>query len=573
MKFTDLALYLKKLEVTASRNEITSILADLFKHSDADEIDKISYLILGRLAPNFRSIVFNIADAMAIASLAQSYQKDTKEIKDMYKKKGDLGEVAFELSSKNASKASRLSVSEVYEEFVHIANEEGEGSVERKTAGLANLLQKLDPLSAKYAVRIPLGKLRLGFSDKTLLDALSFMEKGDKSFSKALAKAFEVMPDIGLLAQKVKKEGVEKATNKPSPVLFVPVMPALAQRLKSPAEMIKKMEKVAVEPKFDGLRALIHIKKTKNGVKYCVFTRNLNDVGNMFPELEDVGKQLSADEVILDSEAVGMDPEMMEMADFQKTMQRRRKHDVGQTSKSIPLRLQVFDILYKDGKNLMEETYEERRKILAQTVKKGDLLVVDDYTITDDPNEIAQIHKKLRGEGLEGVVVKKLDSPYVAGRTGWRWVKMKEEEDSVAKLADTIDCVVMGYTRGKGKRVEFGVGQFLVGVRNKDAIVTLTKVGTGLTDEQFKELNKRLTKLVVNEKPKEYEVHKNYTPDFWVKPELVVEIAGDDLTKSPTHAAGYALRFPRLVKFRNDKSSEQITTIGEVKKLYGMQKV
>jgi DNA ligase-1 len=149
---------------------------------------------------------------------------------------------------------------------------------------------------------------------------------------------------------------------------------------------------------------------------------------------------------------------------------------------------------------------------------------------------------------------------------------MKEEEGKTGKLADTIDCVVMGYTRGRGKRAGFGVGQFLAGIRDGDIIKTITKVGTGLTDEQFKELNLRLKKLSTLKKPKEYEVHKDLTPDFWVTPDLIVELAADEITKSPKHSAGLALRFPRLIRFRDDKNISGVTTKKEVNEFFRMQK-
>ncbi len=149
---------------------------------------------------------------------------------------------------------------------------------------------------------------------------------------------------------------------------------------------------------------------------------------------------------------------------------------------------------------------------------------------------------------------------------------MKEEEKAHAKLADTIDCIVMGYTAGKGKRAEFGVGQFLVGVRDSGRVKTITKIGTGITDEQFKELKERLQKLEVRDQPKEYVVHKDLEPDYWVKSSLVVEIAADEITKSPKHSASLAFRFPRLIKFRDDKSPDQATTLAEVKKLFKLQK-
>ena len=216
-------------------------------------------------------------------------------------------------------------------------------------------------------------------------------------------------------------------------------------------------------------------------------------------------------------------------------------------------------------------TYLDRRKALGKTIKGGKLLQLVDYQITRDPKVIEKEMNREVTEGLEGIIVKRANSRYVAGRTGWRWVKMKEAESAVAKLADTVDCVVMGYSAGRGKRVEFGVGQFLVGIKHKDKIKTITKVGTGLTDDQFRELKKRLSKLEVKKKPKEYEVPRELEPDYWVKPGLVVEIAADEITKSPRHSSGYALRFPRLFKFRDDKSVNQATTISEVKKLFKLQ--
>jgi DNA ligase-1 len=188
---------------------------------------------------------------------------------------------------------------------------------------------------------------------------------------------------------------------------------------------------------------------------------------------------------------------------------------------------------------------------------------------------ITREHREKVAHGLEGIIVKKVDSKYVPGRTGWRWVKMKEAEKAHGKLADTVDCVVMGYSSGKGKRAGFGVGQFLAGVIDESAgwrIKTITKVGTGLTDKQFKELKKRLSKIETNEKPKKYQVHNDLKPDFWVKPDLVVEIAADEITKSPKHTAGLALRFPRLVRFRNDKSVRGATTLKEIKSLLKLQR-
>lgn len=565
MKFSELANYFDKLEKTASRNEITQILAEVFKKAKPEEIDKIVYLFLGQLAPSYQGIVFNIAERMMLRVLSEAYGKEVKEVRSLYKRKGDLGNVAQDLAK---SKGNNLTVSHVYGELVEIAKDEGLGSQERKVKRTAKLLSELNPLSARFVTRIPVGKLRLGFSDKTILDALSWMEKGDKSAKSDIEKAYYVTPDVGALAKKVKKVGIAKAASETTPVLGVPILPMLAQRIKSPTEMIKKMGKVGVEPKLDGLRIQIHFKR--GFVK--AYTRNLNETSWMFPELKNLGKYIKGSELILDTEAIGLDEKTKTLVNFQTTMTRRRKHEIERVALKVKIKFYVFDILFKDGKSLMDKSYLERRKVLEKTVKNGPLTQVVDCQITESPEEISSLNIQKRKEGLEGIILKKTDSLYVPGRTGWRWVKMKEAEKAHAKLADTIDCIVMGYTAGKGKRVQFGVGQFLVGVRNKEKIKTLTKVGTGLTDEQFRELKRRLSKLETKEKPKEYVVHKNLEPDYWVEPKLVVEIAADEITKSPTHSSGLALRFPRLIRFRDDKSLDQATTTSEVKKLFQMQK-
>ncbi|KKQ98229.1 MAG: putative DNA ligase [Candidatus Woesebacteria bacterium GW2011_GWB1_39_12] len=590
MKFKILAEYLLDLERTPSRIEITKILAELFKKAETSEIEEIVNLSLGQLAPSFKSIVFNIAEKIMLHSIADAYGKENENVAKLYRKEGDLGNVASRLSEeKNKIQPRGLTVNEVYTALKSAAEESGEGSIERKISGIKYLLTNLDPLSVKFIARIPVGKLRLGFSDKTILDALSWMEEGDKSKKGKLEKAYQVVPDVGLLAKKVKEVGIDKASQGIKPVVGVPVLPMLPQRIKSPAEMIAKMGKVFVEPKFDGLRVLIHYKRSHpefiSGSKILkrvqddrsvefirAFTRNLNNVVDMFSELKGVGKHIKANEVILDTEAIGMDPEMKMMANFQTTMQRRRKYNIEEKAKSIPLKFQVFDIIYKDGESFMDMPYNKRREILKKTITDDKLLVVDEAIVTTDPEVINREYREKIKMGLEGVVVKKYDTKYIPGRTGWRWVKMKMEEKSDAKLSDTVDCVVMGYSAGKGKRVSFGLGQFLVGVRDNDEIKTVTKVGTGLTDDQFRELKKRLTGLEVKEKPKNYLVNKLLEPDYWVQPEIVVEIAADEITKSPTHTAGLALRFPRLVKFRDDKDPERATTVSEVKKLYKLQR-
>lgn len=563
MQFSNFSEYLERLEKTSSRIEITKILTELFKKTNADEIAEVTYLSLGILAPNYEGVILNLAEKMVARAIALAYSLDGQMVTKLYKEKGDLGNVAQELAARQKAQGVRPSVTGVYEKLREIAKDNGEGSQERKIQKMADILGRVDPLSARYVSRIPVGRLRLGFSEKTVIDALS---NGTPANKTEIEEAYNIHPDIGYLAELSKKGKIKEA----KPKVGVPVVPMLAMRLNSPAEMIKKMGEVSVEPKFDGLRIFIHYKKP-NFIK--IFTRNMNSIPlKTFPELNDVGKYIKASEAILDTEAIGIDPKREMFLDFQKTMQRRRKHEISKTAGEIPLQFQVFDLLLIDGQSLIGEPYIKRREILKQKIVNGTLLRVDENTITADPERIRALHQKYLKMGLEGVVVKKANAGYVSGRTGWNWVKMKEVEGTRGKLSDTLDCVIMGYTTGRGKRVGFGVGQFLAGIVDGDSYKTITKVGTGLSDVQFRELFKRLKPLKTLKKPKEYVVHKDLEPDFWVTPSVVVELAADEITKSPKHTAGWALRFPRLVKFRDDKDASQATTLKEVNNLVEIQK-
>ncbi len=542
---------------------MTEILVVLLKELKSEEIKQGLYLALGSLRPLYESLEFNLAEKQLQKSLARAYKATDIQVKQLYKQLGDLGNVAQKLASKSGQKLSLLTT---YSRLEAIAADQGEGSQERKIQHLADLLSVVDPLSAKYISRIVLGRLRLGFSDKTVLDALSVLESGNKGIKKKLELAYQLKPDIGELVREVKARGLKSALEI-KVTLGIPLMPMLAARLKSPREMIKKMGKVAIEPKFDGTRVQIHFQRQGKTWQVKTYTRNLEETSPMFPELKEIGRHLNCNEIVMDTEAVGYNPKTGKILPFQETITRKRKHGIDEAAKSVPLRFYVFDCMYLDGKSLVKDSYEQRRKALAAVVKKDDLLVVDDYQETDDASQITQLHHDYVKQGLEGIIIKKVNSPYIPGRTGWLWVKMKESEESRAKLSDTIDAVVMGYYFGRGKRTQFGLGAFLVGVNHGDRILTIAKVGTGLSDEQFHELKKRLDNLISAKTPPEYEINKALAPDVLVVPQLVVEIAADEVTKSPVHSAGFALRFPRLIRFRDDKSPSTATTLAEVKRL------
>ena len=579
MRFKEFAEHLEKLEKISSRLEITDEVVRLLTKLSTEEVAGAIYILMGRLEPTYTGLEFNLGWKMLLRSIGELSGEEKEKVLAEFKKRGDVGEVMMDLPVKVFSD-KKLSVKEVYERLVLIAKYAGGGSQEKKVAELAKLLSELDQLSAKFVARIVLGRLRLGFSDKTILDALSVAERGDKSARKKLDEAYQIRPDAGHLAAAVLAKGLDKALARLEVEVGVPVMPALCQRLNHAAEIIEKMGEVAAEQKFDGTRVQIHFKRKGfgDGATVKTYTRNLEENSQMFPELSRLGEWVKGDEAVFDSEAVGIDIKTGQILPFQVTITRKRKHGVSETAKAIPLRFYLFDILAFDGRTLLAEPYFERRKVLAEAIKENKTVVVDETHRTSDPVELHKWHEEYLAEGFEGAVIKKWDGPYLPGRQGWNWVKIKEKEGSTGKLADTLDLVVMGYYRGRGKRTVFGLGAFLVGVRKDDPpsrkategqgkVVTIAKIGTGLSDDQFRDLKKRLDGLVVAEMPKEYEVDKALVADVWVEPKVVVEIAADEITKSPVHSAGVALRFPRLVKFRDDKDLAGVTTLAEVEEI------
>lgn len=598
MLFSDLATYFEKIEATTKRLEKTVILAEILKKCEAEETLAIINLSLGQLRPQYDRLEFNLAEKMIVRAIGVAVNQLGNEVAKGYKEGGDLGELAYKLVLQPAcaGRYSRVpvfqSVMNVYEKLVEIAQMKGSGSQERKINGLAQLIKGSDALSGKYIVRMVAGKLRLGFSDKTIMDAISYYVSGDKRYSDTLDQCFQRRPDIALLAREVVEKGVERATTEVNVQIGIPIVPALAQRLKTAAEMIEKMGRVYVEKKWDGTRVQIHFSRRQDerlqmrderelqvGMfgeiekpKFIVksYTRNLDESTAQFPELLNIDGQIKAESVILDGEAVGYDPKTGKDVPFQLTITRKRKHGVAEAQSSVPLRFNIFDLMYLNGKSLLKKPLRERRELLEQIILPGKILVVDPYLETDDPAELREYHKQQLAAGYEGALVKQIDGEYMPGRTGFNWVKFKEAEDSRAKLSDTVDVVIMGYYLGKGKRSDFELGAFLVGIRDRESILTVAKVGTGITDEMFIELGERLNKYAIKSLDYlkyGYDVPKTLEPDVWVEPNVVVEVAADEITASPTHSSGYGLRFPRMVKFRDDKSVAEITTLEELKSI------
>ncbi|TME76541.1 MAG: ATP-dependent DNA ligase [Chloroflexi bacterium] len=557
MTFAELSVYLDRLESTSSRNELVKTLAELYTKSSPDEIQPLTYLIQGRLVPFFEPVEIGLGEKLVIAAIAQAFATANAEVAKLFGRLGDLGLVAAQLAG-NAS-SSTLPVTEVHARLMDIAGAAGAGSVEKKRSLFAALLKQVDPASAKHLVRMALGRLRLGIGDPTVLDALSFAKKGDRSLRPLLEGAYNRVSDL-VNALKI--------------TVGRPIRSQLAERLPNPEAVIKRLGLVAVQPKYDGIRVQIH----KNGSAVRVFSRNLEDYTLMFSELTAAAQQLTDDTLILDGEAIAYSKELEEYLPFQLTASRRRQHGIEQAAQELPLVAFVFDILYRNGRDLTELPYEERLALVDEVIAGSSVLLPAPIIKTDSVEVLTKTLLDSISQGLEGVVVKRPDSKYQAGARNFNWVKLKRHTSG--ELNDTVDLVLIGYYFGKGKRADFGVGALLGGVydADNDRFASITKLGTGLSDAEWRQIHERADQLQVDQRPAR--VDSILVPDVWLKPEVVVEVMADEITPSPRHTAGrvgdepgFALRFPRIVSFRSaDKRPEDATTVKEIAELFRQQR-
>jgi len=577
MKFIEVVQAFNKIETTSSRIAITKILAELLQRATAQEAGIICYLSLGELYPPYQESQFNIAQKLMIPVVAKLLDRSEDAIKQKVKTVGDIGSVVSDGTWKQLD--HELSVLDVYDKLRAIQKIAGTGSQEEKGNTLYDLLRYVDPLSAKYIVRMVLGKLRLGFSDMTIVDALSWMQVGDKSLRAEIENAYNISADIGRIARTLKEGGV-KAIAKMHITVGIPIRPAAAERLPTANAIFKKLGPCIAQPKLDGFRLQIHLDNRGSTPVIHFFSRNLKDMSAMFPDLVQALLKLDVSTLICEGEAIVYDPNLRQFLPFQETVKRKRKHGINEMATELPLRLYVFDILYLNGESLLGQPHNERYNILQKIMPKADdhpVQVIEEQEITS-ANELEESFLTAIEEGLEGIVVKRPDAIYQPGKRNFNWIKLKRQEEG--HIEDTIDCVVLGYYAGSGKRAAFGIGAFLVGLFNKkeDRFETVAKVGTGLTDQEWRDLKKRCDAIKQSNKPSNVICAKELYPDVWVTPEIVCQIRADEITKSPTHAAGkngdelgFALRFPRLMGYREDKSAEDATTVEELRTMFKHQ--
>lgn len=590
MEFDILASTFEKIEAITSRTQMTLYLVDLFKRTPPDIIDKVVYLLQGKLWPEWTDLPeLGVAEKTLIKAIALATNSRESDVENLYKKLGDLGKAAEQLKSKATGKGGmgllafiptekveKLTVLKVYNTLARIALATGEGSRDIKLKLLAGLLSDAAPKEAKYIVRFAEGRLRLGIGDATIMDALAIVYGGGAHARPIIERAYNLRADLGNVAKIVAEKGIE-ALKGIKPEVGIPVRPMLAERLSSPIEILKKAGgKALVEYKYDGERAQIH----KKGRKVWIFSRRLENITRQYPDVVDYTlKHLKANEAIIEGEIVAYDPDTGDLRPFQELMHRKRKHDIHIAMKEYPVKVFLFDLLYADGIDYTEKPIVERRKKLEEIIEPSEVFKIAEYIITDDPEELEKFFLKAIEDGVEGVVVKALhgNAIYQAGARGWLWIKYKRDYKS--EMIDTVDLVIVGAFHGRGRRGGT-YGALLMAAYNpdKDVFETVCKVGSGFTDEDLAKLPEMLEPYVIDHKHPR--VVAKMEPDVWVTPALVAEIIGAEITLSPIHTCamdkikpgvGISIRFPRFIRWRPDKGPEDATTSHELVEMYKKQ--
>ena len=579
MDFTDIAKMFDRLESTSARLEMTAILADFFKDCNPDDLRSIIYLSQGKLHPDFYGVELGMADKLVLRAIAfTSGTKDSK-VEEMWVKEGDPGAVAEKLigTKKQMTLFSEpLTLDRVVKGLTLIETAEGKDSQDKKMKHLANLLHDSGPLEARYLCRIVTGRMRIGASTMTILDALSiaFATKEDRG---SVERAFNVTCDLGLVAETICRSGID-GIQRIQVTIGNPIKVMLAERLPSIGEVVSKMGgECAIEYKYDGIRAQVHI--GKDSVK--IYSRRLEDLTPNFPDIaQALREHFKGTEAIIEGECVAVDAETGYMQSFQEVTHRRRKHGMDDAVKEVPVRIFMFDMLYVDGKDMTTTPYLQRRSALTEWFDISDNVQMSTMRIVHSEDEGEEFFEEAITARCEGVMAKSIsdDSIYRAGSRGFLWIKY--EKDYQENLTDSFDLAVVGAFYGMGKRAG-KYGALLMASYDPEIgrFGTVCKLGTGFDDAFLDGMPALLDGYKTSERPSSLDA--KMIPDVWFEPHVVLEVVAAEITVSPNHTAGMGMikddsglgiRFPRFTgRVRDDKDAEQCTTVQEIMEMYEMQ--
>lgn len=568
-KFSQLAGVFSRLERTSSSLAMIDILAEFFPKISPEEAKISAYLLRGEVSPPYEGLEIGLAEKMVIRGISRLKNMEIVQIDRLYQKTGDLGLVAEEL--KKNEKGAGLMIEEVFEKLIEIAKTVGEGSQEKKINLLADLLSKASAEEAKYIIRTVLGTLRLGVGEMIFLYGLAKAFGDGKKDKEILEYAFNVISDLGEVANVVSREGI-KGIMAIKPKVGAPIRMMSSNRIGELDEIKKHIEgALSVEDKYDGERIQAHIKK--NG-EISLFSRRQEKITHQYPDIiSGLKKSFRGKEAIVEGEVAAYDKKNDKLLPFQVLMSRRRKYNIEEYAKKIPVRYFLFDLLYLNGENYLNKSLKERRAALERFFQKIGVIDFGKCAVTDDLSEIESYFNESVKRGSEGIMIKDWSGIYRAGSRGWLWIKFKK--DYRDELTDTFDLVVVGALYGAGRRAGT-YGSLLAAVYDSktNKYYSFTKVGTGFTDEVLAQLLKMFEKYKIKEKHKLVET--NMKVDVWFEPKIVMEVSGAEITVSPVHTVakdiikkgGLALRFPRFLRWRDDKSAENATTTKEIYDIY-----
>ncbi|MEJ2294281.1 MAG: ATP-dependent DNA ligase [Candidatus Lokiarchaeota archaeon] len=585
MKFQKLAQLFSDLESTSKRLEMIDNLSKFFfelkKEREFEDLKKIIYLLQGQLVSNIKQAPkIGIAEKMIIEALSLHSGINNKNIKQLLIKKGDIGATAELILSKKKKQRSlydfnqnsdqiksTLEISDLYKALQKIAVTEGPGSHDTKLAILRGLMSKSTPLETKYLLRIITSTLRVGVSTLTIIDGLALGFTNDKRNRDFIEKAYNLHPDLGDITLMLAEEGIE-TVKKVEIEYGTPIRSMLASRVPY-GEIIEKLgTPFTAEYKLDGERLQIH----KQGTDIQMFSRRLLEISEQYPDVCDVViANVKAENVIIEGEVVAMDAFYEKMLPFQVLSKRRRKYDVEEIAKEIPVCLFLFDLLKLEGQSFIDKPLPERRKVLESIVDQRDEIQLTKSVIINSTEELLDFFNEARNAGAEGIMAKSMkeDSIYQAGNRGFIWIKLKGLKGG--KLKDSVDLVVVGANYGRGRRKGF-VGTYIGAVYDSetDKFEAFTRIAYGRTDEIMEKLMNETVPFKISRKSPD--VICEDIPDQWLKPEVVIEIIGDEITLSDKFSSlGYSMRFPVYQRLRPDKGPKDITTVEEIRDLYNSQ--
>ncbi len=552
MRYSELADLYRRLEKTTLKTLKTKFVAEFLRKTPDELIEIVPYLILGKVFPDWDERELGVGEKLLIKSVSIATGVQDKEIEDSVRDTGDLGEsVALAIKRKKQKSffSQPLTIKRVYDTFVKIAEASGEGSQDRKMKYLANLFMDAQPEEGKYIARTVLGTMRTGVAEGILRDAIgeAFRVKPE-----LVERAYMLTSDFGYVARMAKLQGDEGLSCVGIQV-GKPIRPMLAQNAASVEDALREMGgEAAFEIKYDGARVQVH----KDGENVIIYSRRLENVTKSIPEVvEAIKEALKPERAIVEGELVAIE-NGGKPRPFQYVLRRfRRKYNIDEMIEKIPLELNLFDLMFVDGEGLIEKTFVDRRKKLEEIVKESERIKLAVQLVTGDAAEAEKFYKRALELGHEGVMAKRLDSVYEPGNRGKKWLKVKP-------TMEDLDLVIIGAEWGEGRRAHV-LGSFLVAAfdQHSGEFVPVGKVGSGFTDEDLAEFTEMLKPLIVREEGKYVEI----------EPRVVIEVTYQEIQRSPKYRSGFALRFPRYVALREDKSPEEADTIERISELYELQ--